>query len=237
VKKSLLAAALLSLTALPLQAQQSFNVLNLVHRSSPIPTVASVSAIGLNLTIPADTEVHVQLLSGVQTQFSKQDDPVVAQLTEPLYVGGQVALPLGTLFDGRVTRVRAARRYGHPAELSFRFQSVTFPNGDVKSISAVLASLDQPEMVGARVNSEGQLRPLKPHLWKRLTGGFVGAGGFALAKVAFAGSMGLAAGAPAGGAAMLAYEFFWRRGREINVPPATPCRIRFTDPLTLESVS
>ncbi len=189
------------------------------------------------LTIPASTQVPVRILSGVETRFSRRDDPVVAQLTKAVYVRGKVALPVGTLFEGHVTEVHPARRYSRSAELAVHFESVMLPTGEVRPISAIFSALDNARLMAVRVNSEGQLRAIRPPVWKRLAGGFIGAGGFAIARVAFAGAAGLAAGLPAGGAALVGYELLWRRGREINLPPSTGARIRLINSLTVNTIA
>jgi len=38
---------------------------------------------------------------------------------------------------------------------------------------------------------------------------------------------------PLGGAALISYEALWRRGREVNMPPDTQCRLRLNYPLTV----
>ena len=68
------------------------------------------------------------------------------------------------------------------------------------------------EDTGRRVHRLG-------HLW-----GFENGGG---------GLTGATLALPLGGAALISYEALWRRGREVNMPPDTQCRLRLNYPLTI----
>ncbi len=176
----------------------------------------------LTLTIPAETQATVQILSGLHTRFSRVDDPVKAQLTRAVVVEGKVALPPGTLLDGRVTRVRAAGRFNRPAEFALRFDQITLPDGNVEPIAAVLASAPPH----TRLDREGYLKGTRTISWKGVAGGLAAVGSVAA-------SAALWPVLPAAGTSLLAYEFLWRRGGEVHLPPETPCQIRLDYPLTV----
>jgi len=181
------------------------------------------------LTIPAETQATVQLLSGVHTRFIRVDDPVKAQLLQPVVIDGKVALPSGTLLDGKVTRVRPAGRANRAAELGLRFNQVKLPDGDVEPIAAVLA-VAPPH---TRLDREGYLKGARSVSWAGVTGGIVAIGSFALAKAAFASSAAFWPILPAAGTALLGYEFLWHRGSDVHLPPQTACQIRLDYPLTI----
>jgi hypothetical protein len=181
------------------------------------------------LTIPAETRATVQLLSGVHTRFTRVDDPIKAELLHPVLIDGRVALPSGTLLDGRVTRVRPAGRANRPAELALRFDQVTLPDGDVEPIAAVLA-VAPPH---TRLDREGYLKGARSVSWEGVAGGIIAIGSFAAAKAASAGSAALWPILPAAGTALLGYEFLWRRGSDVHLPPQTACQIRLDYPLTI----
>jgi hypothetical protein len=161
------------------------------------------------------------------------DDLIQARLLEPVYVNGQVALPLGTLVDGRITSIRSARRLNRPAELLLRFERVTLPNGQAEPIRAELAAFDNPGPPKSRLDSEGHLKGTRAFSWKVFVGGFAALGTLVAAKASFASSAALAPWAPAGGAALLTYAFVWPRGNDVHLPPQTRCRIRLNLPLTV----
>lgn len=185
-----------------------------VTSADPQPTV----------TIPADTRATVQLLSGVHTGFSRVDDPIKAQLLRPVVVNGRVALPPGTLLDGRVTAVRTVGRLNRPAELALRFEQITLPDGDVEPIAAVFATAPPH----TRLDREGHLKGARSVSWKGLAGGIAAFGSFSVASSAAFWPV-----LPAAGTAWLGYEFLWRRGSDVHLPPQTSCQIRLDYPLTI----
>ncbi len=188
----------------------------------------------LTLTIPAETEATVQILSGIHTQVSRVDDPIRARLLRPVVVNGYIALPLGTLLDGRITRIRPPGHLHRPAELGLRFERITLPDGQVEPITAVLADLDNPRRTKTRLDSEGYLKGGRLVAWKSVAGGLAALGTFATLKATIASASSAAWPAlPLGGTALLGYEMLWRRGRDVHVPPQTRCRIRLDYPLTV----
>jgi len=226
-------AAVLALILVPLAQGQEGNGGLLTSRVEPSRLTLPAPATPPTLTVPKDTEASVTMLSGVHTRVSHLDDPIAAELVNPVYVDGKVALPSGTLLDGRITRIRAAGHMHHPAELSFRFDRVTLPDGQSGPITAVLAGLEVPDSAGFHLDSEGAIRGSRGYSWKILTGGAVGLGTFAAARASVAGAMALKTIIPAGGAAFLSFEVLWPRGKEVNLPPQTRCRIRLDNPLTV----
>ncbi|MBI1941288.1 MAG: hypothetical protein HYS33_07250, partial [Acidobacteria bacterium] len=84
---------------------QSASTVSLTPRGQPTSALLAESAADETLTIPAATEAAVQLLSGIHTQVSHVDDPIRAELVQPVSVNGRVALPPGTLLDGRITHI------------------------------------------------------------------------------------------------------------------------------------
>lgn len=185
------------------------------------------------LTIPAQTEAAVQLLSGIHSRVSHVGDPVTARLLRPVYIDGRIALPTGSVIDGRITRVRPAGRMLRSGELALRFDRITLPDGQDESILAGLAALDDAGLLKIRVDFEGHLRGAKGFSWKGLAGGFIGLGGFAALHTQLAGVAALGTTLPVGGGAMLGYVFLWRRGNEVHLPPDAHLRIRLYHPLTV----
>ena len=206
---------------------------------SPLPAQETAKASGSGaagggtLTIPAETEATVQLLSGIHTQVNHVGDRVTAELTSPIYVDGQVALPRGSLLEGRITRLRAGRRLRRGAEVRLRFESVTFPDGQVQPVYAVLSGVDNERPLRVELDSEGALKGVSPFPWKVLTRGFTGLGALAVAQSQFWSTAALGASLPAGGGATFAYAFLWPRGSEVHIPPETQLRLRLHEPLTV----
>ena len=216
------------------RAQDVHPSLALTPRGEAAVAPAAGPALLQTLTVPAQTEAAVTMLSGLHTRFSQVNDPVTARLQKPVYVDGQIAFPPGSLLNGKVTRVQLAGRMHRPAELGFRFETITLPDGQTESISAVLASLDNPGLLKARLDSEGILKGTRGFSFKALAGGITALGAFGVGRAAFAASSAVGTFVPlAGGAALLGYAALWPKGNDVNVPPHTQCRIRLNYPVTV----
>jgi hypothetical protein len=234
MKKTLLAFAFLILGAAVSAGQDSVPHVTLASRPGSAalsqPTHRSITVV----TVPADTEAAIEMLSGLHTRVSHVDDPIEARLLRPVYVQGQVALPYGTLFEGHVTRIQPAGRMHRPAEMAFRFDAISLPDGQTAPISAVLTSLGGSKLENARIDNEGNLRGTRGFSFKKIVGGIAAAGSFATLRAAVAGAATLAYSLPASGAAFFGYELFAPRGSEVHVPPETQFRIRLNNPVTVQ---
>ncbi len=194
---------------------------------------SSIVAARATLTVPAETEFKVQVLSGIHTQINHVNDPVVAEVLKPVFVEGKLALPPGSLLDGHITMIRNAGHMHRSAELGMRFDRITLPDGQEKPVAAVLAALENPKMLDIHLDPEGHLTSNRTVSWKTVAGGFTMLGTYGALKIAAVGSAGATVALPLGGVALISYEALWRRGREVNMPPDTQCRLRLNYPLTV----
>jgi hypothetical protein len=76
------------------------------------------------VTIPAGTELALDLTSAVASDTSKVEDTVRATLRQPIAVGGREVLPAGTEVVGTVTDADRSGRVKGRAHVSFRFDSL-----------------------------------------------------------------------------------------------------------------
>jgi hypothetical protein len=225
------------LAAVPVFSAEIESPIHLARRFSLNTDTTLVDGSARKLTIPAETEFRVRLLSGVQTQINHLDDRVLAQLTSPVYIDGQMALPEGTYIGGRITAIRTARHFHRAGELAFRFDQIMLPDGEQGPILAVLSRLENPKKLRVRLDSEGHLEGQRHLSWRDFLVGAVSAGGLATAKVLGLSTTGLAVLAPATGAAVLSYELLWGRGSEVNLPPQTPCRLRLQTSIVIRTTT
>jgi hypothetical protein len=205
----------------------------LAHRDSVLHRSNLNSENPAALTIPAETQVKARLLSGMHTLVSHVNDPVSAEMTEAVYINGQMALPKGTLFDGHITSVRPPGRMRHNGEIAFRFDHLTLPDGQEVPVSAVITRLENNKDLLGELDSEGHVDGRRRNSWRHFLTGALGVGGLTAAKLAIASSAALTVAAPASAAAFVGYELFLRRGGNVNVPPRTRCQIRILSSLTV----
>lgn len=210
----------------------------LPHRSAEaIPFSSSpVSNSQASLVVPAETLIKARLLTGMHTLVSHVDDPIAAEMTEPVYISGHLALPAGTLFDGHITSVHPAGHMRKSGRIAFRFDHVTLPSGQEIPVTAVIASIDNAPGLKGGLDSEGHLQGQHKTSWRTFLTGFATVGGLSAAKFAAVGSTALTVAAPASAAAFVGYEFLLRRGGNVNVPPMTKCRIRLNSSLTVDAL-
>jgi hypothetical protein len=206
-------------------AQEGEVPLVLPHRSGPAPTRESV-------TVPAETEVSIQMLSGIHTQVNHPNDLVSARLLQTVYVNGQVALPSGSILDGRITMIRKSGRVHRPAELRLRFDEIVLPDGQAQPMAGVLAMLDASRKLDLHLDAEGHLTGGRGRSWKTLIGG-VGVGSAGAIKMVATGAAAASVGLSVAGAAAVGYELLWPKGHEVNLPPETRCRVRLNYPVTV----
>lgn len=205
----------------------------LSHRNGAATRPSVNSGNPATLTIPAETLVKARLISGMHTLVNHVNDPVSAEMTEPVYINGQMALPKGTLFDGHITSIRRPGWLRRNGKIAFRFDHVTLPDGQAVPVSAIITHLDNSKHLKGTLDAEGHLRGHKRGSWRSFLTGAVGVGGLTVAKLAVASSTALTVAAPAGAVAFVSYEFLIRRGSNVNVPPMTGCRIRLLSSLTI----
>jgi len=223
--KVLTALMVIGFLAAAALAQEGEVPLVLPHRSGPAATRESV-------TVPAETEVSIQMLSGIHTQVNRPNDLISARLLQTVYVNGQVALPSGSILDGRITMIRKSGHVHRPAELRLRFDEIVLPDGQAQPMAGVLAMLDASRKLDLHLDAEGHLTGGRARSWKTFIGG-AGIGSAGAIKMVASGAAAASVGLSVAGAAAVGYELLWPRGHEVNLPPETRCRVRLNYPLTV----
>jgi hypothetical protein len=229
VFKAIMAIGLFAIAA---WAQESEVPLPLPHRSGPGLARTESSILKGTVTVPAETQVSIQMLSGIHTRVNHANDLVTARLLQPVYVDGHVALPSGSILDGRITMIRNSGHVHRPAELGLRFDQIVLPNGQAEPMAGVLALLDKSGTPGLHLDAEGHLTGGRALSWKTFVGG-VGLGGFGAIKAMASGAAAASMSLSLVGAAAIGYEILWPKGREVNLPPETRCLMRLNYPLTV----
>jgi hypothetical protein len=186
------------------------------------------------LTVPAETEASLVLLSGINTKISQVDDRVEGQLVQPVYVDGQLALPQGTLLFGRVIKARAAGRLHRPGEIGLRFDEISLPDGETQSVFARLSALENPGKL--RLDREGYLKGGRQLSWNFLTGSLAGTSALMIIPRVAGATAAASAGSIATAGAFGFYVLF-PHGPEVNMPPDTRCRVRFDYSFTVHGQS
>lgn len=183
-------------------------------------------------TIEAETKAKIILQSRLSSKLSEVGDRVTAVLDEPLSVNGQVVLPRGTEFVGRVTQVTPARRGQKGGSIGIAFEKLAMPWGD-EAVSVVLTRVDDWDK-NEKLNADSEGKVKGGHSGERTAvnverGGAIGGMG---AGVILLSGGGGAAGAGALGGGLLA-GLFLTKGGEVVVNPGAVFRVKFVKPVTL----
>ena len=84
----------------------------------------------VELVVPADAVIGLQLESTVSSDRAKVEDAVDARVTRDVRVAGRVAIPAGSLVHGTVTEVERGGKVRERARLGIRFHTVVLASGD-----------------------------------------------------------------------------------------------------------
>jgi hypothetical protein len=104
--------------------------------------------------------LHARLEEGLSSKSAKQNDAVVAVVTQPLLdKQGKIEIPQGALLKGRVLRVHPAKGWGKNGALRFTFNQVDFPQGAQQQVSGVPTAVDGSRNQSLKLDSEGGVEP------------------------------------------------------------------------------
>ena len=112
--------------------------------------------------IPAGTHCKILLLDGVSASKSKPGDAVRARLLEPVFVDSKLALPAGSLIEGKVVKKTPPRRLSRAGSLYFTFTELTLIEGKRIPITASLAGAELDVRSHTKMDAEGQLHGERP---------------------------------------------------------------------------
>src|SRR5262245_38578383 len=186
-------------------------------------------------TIEPETKAKIILQTRLSSKLSEPGDPVSAVLDEPIYVNGQMVMPRGTEFHGRVTAVTPAKRGQKSASMAIAFERVGMSWGE-EPVSVVVTALDDWDK-NEKLNADSEGKVKGGHRGEATArnverGGAIGGAGAGVVVLS-GGSLGAGAGALGGG--MLA-GLLLTKGAEVAVNPGAVFRIKFVKPITLPVV-
>jgi hypothetical protein len=196
--------------------------------TSPAATTTSEPMAAL----PVGTAVKMKLETRISTRYNKAGDRFSGRVTEAVMLRGRAIIPVGAGLEGRVAQVSEPRRIRGTPTIDLRPETITMPNGDRYSLSAVVVDTDaRPEV---DVNDEGKLkgRGHDGRDWKE-TG--IAAGGGAVAGGLIAGGHGALIGAGVGATASVVHWLVKPRSAEL--PAGTEIIMELSRPMTLSNRS
>lgn len=186
------------------------------------------------------TQIHLQLLTPINSASAKDGDPILAVVTEPVSLGSELLLPAGTRVRGLITTVNRARRF--PMFRGEAYLNVTFRSVEVDSrlipVQMSIIGIEQPSSQNAKERRdvkviEGQVIEQKPDIKGDIVAGTIGTGGGTLVGAVFSHALrGFGIGLAGSAAYIVA-----RKGKEVNLPAQTGLLVRLDNTITVPVVT
>ena len=183
------------------------------------------------------TEVRLHVVGTIGTAASRNGDPFVAVLSEPVFVGNTLLIPAGTRVHGTIGTVAPARRFSvfrGQAYMDLNFRSLEIDSRLIPVHMSILEILrqgtdrDAPRRHDVKID-EGQIIEQRHDYRGDVLGGSISSSGGAL--------IGLIAGNVARGFGFgligSAAYIVARKGKEVNLPDGTGMLVSIDDAVTL----
>jgi len=187
------------------------------------------------------TEIHLTLLTPVGTSISREGDPFVAVLAQPVAFDSRIILPAGTRVHGVVGTIQKAKNFSAfrgQAYLNLAFKSIEVDSRLIP-VQMSLVAIGQPregsysqERRDVKI-TEGEVVQQKHDYSGDAIGMVIGGGGGTLMGVLFSN---VARGAGIGLAAGAVYVAA-RKGKDVNLPAQTGLLARLDSTVTVPYIS
>jgi hypothetical protein len=187
------------------------------------------------------TQVHLTLLSSINSAVSKEGDPFVAVVAEPVYLGSQLLLPAGTRVNGLIGTIEKARHFSiirGQAYMNLTFRSIEVDSRLIPIQMSIIA-IEQPhtQAEGKRRKDvkieEGQVVQEKHDIKGDVLGGAIGTGGGTLVGAVFSHVVRGFGFGLAGSAAYIVA----RKGKDLELPAQTGMLVRMDNTITVPVTS
>jgi hypothetical protein len=168
------------------------------------------------VTVPAGTVLRVRLKSAVGSDISRVEDPVRAELADPIVLNDRIAIPAGSSVTGTIVDLRRPGRVEGRAHIAMRFDTLRIGD-DAYGL--------RTEMVGRTARSTKKRDAV--HIG-------ISTGVGALVGSLFAGGKGAGVGSVVGGAAGTGYVLA-TPGKDIHLGPSSLLSLRLAQPLVVHA--
>jgi hypothetical protein len=102
--------------------------------SEPEPPPPAAVPEVMELVIPADSVLGLQIEKTVTSEIARVEDRVDARVTRDVRVGDRVAIPAGSVVQGSVMEVERGGKVKERAKLGIRFHTVVLADGSKLAI-------------------------------------------------------------------------------------------------------
>jgi type IV secretion system protein VirB10 len=184
------------------------------------------------MTVPAGTQVLLQLKSPIDTKSARVGDGVYCQTSFPVTQDNVAVIPAGTYVKGQIAEVRRAGRIKGRAEILFHFNTMIFPNGYTVDLPGALEN--EPGAQNHTVaDKEGTIKANGQKAKDAGTIAKTGATGAVIGTVAGGNLKGAGIGGVAGAAIGLGQVLF-TRGQDVRIDQGTSLEMVLQRSLTVD---
>jgi hypothetical protein len=184
------------------------------------------------MTVPAGTQVLLQLKSPIDTKSARVGDGVYCQTSFPVTQDNVAVIPAGTYVKGQIAEVRRAGRVKGRAEILFHFNTMIFPNGYTVDLPGTLEN--EPGAQNHTVaDKEGTVKANGQKGKDAGTVAKAGATGAVIGTVASGSAKGAGIGGLAGAAIGLG-QVLLTRGQDVRIDQGTSLEMVLQRSLTVD---
>jgi hypothetical protein len=187
------------------------------------------------------TEIHLTLLTPISSSSSREGDPFIAVLAQPVSLDSRILLPAGTRVHGVIGTIQKAKNFSvfrGQAYMSLAFKSIEMDSRLIPVQMSLLA-VGQPRIDNYSQERrdvkivEGEVVQQKHDYKGDAYGIVIGGGGGTLMGVLFSNiTRGLGIGLAAGAVYVVA-----RKGKEVDLPAQTGLLARLDSTLTVPYIA
>ena len=187
------------------------------------------------------TEVRLTLLTHLNSSTSREGDPFVAIVAEPVLLGNQLLLPAGTRVNGLVGTIAPARHFSlikGESYMNLTFRSLEMDSRIISAQMSIL-SIEQPREEGngklrkdVKIE-EGQVVQEKHDIKGDVVAATIGTGGGTLIGAVFSH---VVRGFGIGLAGSAAYVVS-RKGKDVEIPVRSSILVRMESTITVPAMS
>jgi hypothetical protein len=181
--------------------------------------------------VPAGTALMVRLDTTLATFSNKAGDQFRGSITQPITVNGQTLIPVGSIIEGRVTKISEPRRISGRPTIGILPEAVVLPTGGRYYVDATVIDTS---IRGSDVNSEGQFKGSTHDRRDTLEQGGGTAGGMLIGGLA-GGPVGMLVGGAIGAGATTGH--WLSKHRSAMIPSGTQLTLELNRPLMMETAA
>jgi hypothetical protein len=183
------------------------------------------------------TRVHLSLITDISSSSSRDGDPFVAVVCEPVFIGNTLLIPMGTHVNGTVGTVEKARHFSlfrGQAYMNLTFHSMEVDSRIIPIQMSILAIEDRHSNGDSKARKdikidEGQVLQEKHDFRGDIIGASLGTGGGAIVGAIFSNVVRGFGFGIAGSAVYIAV----RKGKEVELPSETGMLARLDSTVTV----